>query len=31
MMPTDAELVASALRGSEAAFRELVVRFERPV
>ncbi|HVR09402.1 MAG TPA: sigma-70 family RNA polymerase sigma factor [Thermoanaerobaculia bacterium] len=31
MMPTDAELVASALRGSEEAFRELVVRFERPV
>ncbi len=30
-MPTDAELVASALRGSEEAFRELVVRFERPV
>lgn len=30
-MPTDAELVASALRGSEEAFRDLVVRFERPV
>jgi RNA polymerase sigma-70 factor (ECF subfamily) len=30
-MQSDAELVASALRGSEAAFRELVVRFERPV
>jgi RNA polymerase sigma-70 factor (ECF subfamily) len=31
MMQSDAELVASALRGSEDAFRELVVRFERPV
>jgi RNA polymerase sigma-70 factor (ECF subfamily) len=31
MMPTDAELVASALRGSDEAFRDLVVRFERPV
>jgi RNA polymerase sigma-70 factor (ECF subfamily) len=31
MMTTDAELVASALRGSQEAFRELVVRFERPV
>jgi RNA polymerase sigma-70 factor (ECF subfamily) len=31
MMPTDAELVASALRGSQEAFRQLVVRFERPV
>jgi RNA polymerase sigma-70 factor, ECF subfamily len=30
-MPTDAELVASALRGSEEAFRDLVLRFERPV
>jgi RNA polymerase sigma-70 factor (ECF subfamily) len=30
-MPTDAELVASALRGSEDAFRDLVLRFERPV
>jgi RNA polymerase sigma-70 factor (ECF subfamily) len=30
-MQTDAELVASALRGSEDAFRDLVVRFERPV
>ena len=30
-MMTDAELVASALRGSQDAFRELVVRFERPV
>src|SRR3984893_8649064 len=29
-MPTDAELVASALRGSEEAFRDLVLRFERP-
>ena len=28
---TDAELVASALKGSQDAFRELVVRFERPV
>jgi RNA polymerase sigma-70 factor (ECF subfamily) len=28
---TDAELVASTLRGSQDAFRELVVRFERPV
>jgi RNA polymerase sigma-70 factor, ECF subfamily len=31
MMPTDAELVAGALRGSQEAFRALVVRFERPV
>jgi RNA polymerase sigma-70 factor (ECF subfamily) len=31
MMPTDAELVASALRGAQESFRELVVRFERPV
>ncbi len=30
-MKTDAELVASALKGSQEAFRELVVRFERPV
>jgi RNA polymerase sigma-70 factor (ECF subfamily) len=30
-MRTDAELVASTLRGSQDAFRELVVRFERPV
>ena len=30
-MPTDAELVTSALRGSQEAFRDLVVRFERPV
>lgn len=30
-MKTDAELVASALRGSQDAFRELVTRFERPV
>ena len=28
---SDAELVASTLRGSQDAFRELVVRFERPV
>ena len=28
---TDAELVAEALRGRQEAFRELVVRFERPV
>ncbi|MEA2599045.1 MAG: hypothetical protein QOF89_37 [Acidobacteriota bacterium] len=28
---TDAELVASTLRGSQEAFRQLVVRFERPV
>ncbi len=28
---TDSELVASALKGSQDAFRELVVRFERPV
>lgn len=28
---TDAELVASALRGAQEAFREIVVRFERPV
>jgi RNA polymerase sigma-70 factor, ECF subfamily len=31
MMPSDAELVTSALRGSDDAFRDLVVRFERPV
>ncbi len=31
MMPSDAELVASALAGSQPAFRDLVVRFERPV
>jgi RNA polymerase sigma-70 factor (ECF subfamily) len=30
-MLTDAELVARALGGSQEAFRELVVRFERPV
>src|ERR1041384_1639847 len=30
-MKTDAELVALTLRGSQDAFRELVVRFERPV
>ncbi len=30
-MKTDAELVASAVRGSQDAFRELVRRFERPV
>jgi RNA polymerase sigma-70 factor (ECF subfamily) len=30
-MRTDAELVASAIEGSQEAFRELVVRFERPV
>jgi RNA polymerase sigma-70 factor (ECF subfamily) len=30
-MRTDAELVASALKGSQDAFRELVERFERPV
>jgi RNA polymerase sigma-70 factor (ECF subfamily) len=30
-MTTDSELVASALKGSQDAFRELVVRFERPV
>ncbi|HYN22665.1 MAG TPA: sigma-70 family RNA polymerase sigma factor, partial [Thermoanaerobaculia bacterium] len=30
-MDTDAQLVASALAGSQEAFRELVVRFERPV
>jgi RNA polymerase sigma-70 factor (ECF subfamily) len=30
-MKTDAELVASALRGSQDSFRELVRRFERPV
>ena len=30
-MRTDAELVASAIKGSQEAFRELVVRFERPV
>lgn len=30
-MKTDAELVGEALRGAQEAFRELVVRFERPV
>ncbi|MFL6200970.1 MAG: RNA polymerase sigma factor [Thermoanaerobaculia bacterium] len=30
-MATDAQLVASALAGSQEAFRELVLRFERPV
>jgi RNA polymerase sigma-70 factor (ECF subfamily) len=30
-MRTDAELVASAIKGSQEAFRELVTRFERPV
>ena len=30
-MKSDAELVAEALRGRQEAFRELVVRFERPV
>ena len=30
-MKTDAELVASALRGAEDAYRELVKRFERPI
>jgi len=30
-MKTDAELVASALRGSQDSYRELVRRFERPV
>jgi RNA polymerase sigma-70 factor, ECF subfamily len=30
-MKTDAELVASARTGSQEAFRELVMRFERPV
>ena len=30
-METDAQLVASALAGSQEAFRELVLRFERPV
>jgi RNA polymerase sigma-70 factor, ECF subfamily len=30
-MKTDAELVASARRGSQDAYRELVKRFERPV
>lgn len=30
-MKTDAELVASARAGSQDAFRDLVVRFERPV
>jgi len=30
-MDTDAQLVASALAGSQEAFRELVLRFERPV
>jgi RNA polymerase sigma-70 factor (ECF subfamily) len=30
-MPTDADLVARALQGHQEAFREIVVRFERPV
>lgn len=30
-METDAQLVANALAGSQEAFRDLVVRFERPV
>jgi RNA polymerase sigma-70 factor (ECF subfamily) len=30
-MKTDAELVAEALGGAQEAFREIVVRFERPV
>lgn len=30
-MKTDTELVAEALRGAQEAFREIVVRFERPV
>src|SRR5436309_16056166 len=30
-MLTDAELVARALEGHQEAFREIVVRFERPV
>lgn len=30
-MKSDAELVAEAMRGHQEAFRELVVRFERPV
>lgn len=30
-MKTDAELVASALRGAQDAYRELVKRFERPI
>jgi RNA polymerase sigma-70 factor (ECF subfamily) len=30
-METDAQLVASALAGSQEAFRDLVLRFERPV
>jgi RNA polymerase sigma-70 factor, ECF subfamily len=30
-MKTDAELVVEALRGAQEAFREIVVRFERPV
>ncbi|MES1244924.1 MAG: sigma-70 family RNA polymerase sigma factor [Acidobacteriota bacterium] len=30
-MRTDAELVASAIKGSQEAFHELVTRFERPV
>lgn len=30
-MRTDAELVASAIKGSQDAFHELVTRFERPV
>jgi RNA polymerase sigma-70 factor, ECF subfamily len=29
--PSDAELVAEARRGAQEAFREIVVRFERPV
>ncbi|HEX4964979.1 MAG TPA: sigma-70 family RNA polymerase sigma factor [Thermoanaerobaculia bacterium] len=31
LVKTDAELVASTLRGSQDAFRQLVLRFERPV
>ena len=31
MAPTDVELVRSALRGSQDAYRDLVVRFERPI
>jgi len=30
-MKTDAELVAEAMHGAEEAFREILVRFERPV
>ncbi|HYU33948.1 MAG TPA: sigma-70 family RNA polymerase sigma factor [Thermoanaerobaculia bacterium] len=30
-MKTDAELVAEAMRGAQEAFREILVRFERPV